>query len=436
MPHRIVIVGGGAGGLELATQLGRTLGKHGKARIVLVDAQLTHIWKPLLHEVAAGTLNSYEDELNYFAHSTHHHFEFQLGRMTGLNRDKRLVELGPLTDDQGGLIAPARTLRYDTLVIAIGSNGNDFGTPGARRPAPGAREHCIFLDSRPQADRFQQQFLNMYLQAHALSANDTMPPELNIAIIGAGATGVELAAELHHAAHEFERYGLDEIPPQHVRITLIEAADRVLPVLPPQTSARAEQQLRNLGVQVLTGTRVSAIHANGVECDGGRLVPASLKVWAAGIKAPEFLKTLDLETNRINQLVVLPTLQTTRDESVFALGDCASCQLPGQDRPVPPRAQTAHQQAYHLVRALTARLEGRPLPEFRYSDKGSLVSLSKSDSVGHLMGGLDVQGKLARLMYTSLYRLHQAALHGWVKMLVIFGKDLLNRTHGPTLKLH
>jgi len=429
MPHRIVIVGGGAGGLELATQLGHALGKPGKARIVLVDAQLTHIWKPLLHEVAAGTLNSYEDELNYFAHSTHHHFEFQLGRMTGIDRENKRLLLGPLVADNGDAIAPERSLSYDTLVIAIGSTGNDFGTPGAR-------EHCIFLDSRPQADRFQQQFLNMYLQAHALSSRDTLPPELNIAIIGAGATGVELAAELHHAAHEFERYGLDEIPPQHVRITLIEAADRVLPVLPPQTSAAAERQLRDLGVQVLTGTRVLAIHANGVECDGARLVPASLKVWAAGIKAPDFLKSVDLEINRINQLVVRPTLQTTRDDAIFAMGDCSSCLLPGHERPVPPRAQTAHQQAVFMVKALTARVQGRPLPDFHYSDKGSLVSLSKSNSVGHLLGNLNVQGRLARLMYTSLYRLHQAALHGWVKMLIIFGKDTLSRSSGPSLKLH
>ncbi len=424
-PHRIVIVGGGAGGLELATQLGHRFGKKGKAKVILVDAQLTHIWKPLLHEVAAGTLNSYEDELNYFAHGSRHHFEFQLGRMTGLDRDSRRIRLAPLQDEQGQEIAPGRDLAYDTLVMAIGSTANDFGTPGAR-------EHCIFLDSRPQADRFQQQFLNMYLQAHALGSNDTMPPGLNIAIIGAGATGVELAAELHHAAHEFERYGLDDIPPQH----LIEAADRILPVLSPKTSAAAQRQLEQLGVQVLTSTRVKAIHADGVECEGDRLVPASLRVWAAGIKAPEFLDGLGLETNRIHQLVVRQTLQVTRDDHIFAMGDCASCTLPGSERPVPPRAQVAHQQAVFLVKALRARLEGRPLPAFAFSDMGSLVSLSASGSVGHIAGNINVQGRLARLMYVTLYRLHQKALHGLLKAAVIFFKDQLSRTSGPTLKLH
>ena len=214
--HHIVIVGGGAGGLGLATQLGHKLGKAKKAKITLIDAHLTHIWKPLLHEVAAGTLNSFEDELNYFAHSVKHHFEFQLGRMVDIDRSNKKLQLAPLSDEQGQQVAPARAISYDTLVVAIGPTANDFGTQGAR-------DNCIFLDSRPQADRFQQQFLNMYLQAHALPADVSPPPELNVAIIGAGATGVELAAELHHACHEFVRYGLDDIAPQNVNITLIEA---------------------------------------------------------------------------------------------------------------------------------------------------------------------------------------------------------------------
>ena len=182
--HHIVIVGGGAGGLGLATQLGHKLGKRKQAKITLIDAHLTHIWKPLLHEVAAGTLNSFEDELNYFAHSVKHHFDFQLGRMVDINREQKKVLLAPLISEQGEEVAPARAIDYDTLVVAIGSTANDFGTQGAR-------DNCIFLDSRPQADRFQQQFLNMYLQAHALPADKTIPPELNVAIIGPGESGVK-----------------------------------------------------------------------------------------------------------------------------------------------------------------------------------------------------------------------------------------------------
>jgi NADH dehydrogenase len=428
--HRIVIVGGGAGGLGLATQLGHKLGKSKKAKITLVDAHLTHIWKPLLHEVAAGTLNSFEDELNYFAHSVKHHFEFQLGRMVDINRTEKHVMLAPLMTDDGKEVAPARSLPYDTLVLAIGSTANDFGTQGAR-------ENCIFLDSRPQADRFQQQFLNMYLQAHALPNHISLPPELNVAIIGAGATGVELAAELHHACHEFVRYGLDDIAPQNVNITLIEAADRVLPVLPAATSAAAEAQLTKLGITVRTKTKVVAIHADGIECEGGLHIPASLRVWSAGIKAPDFLHNIaDLETNRINQLVVKPSLQCTRDDNIFAFGDCASCTLPNMSRPVPPRAQSAQQQANYLVKALAAHIANKPLPVYKYSDFGSLISLSEGNSVGSLVGNINVKGRIARLMYVMLYRMHQYSLHGFFKTLMLWSKDQLSKSSSPTLKLH
>lgn len=429
-PIRIVIVGGGAGGLELATRLGKSLGKSGKAQVILVDSTLTHIWKPLLHEVAAGTINSFEDELNYFAHASKNYFEFHLGQMKGIDRETKRIILEPLTDGLGHEIAPERSLRYDNLVISIGSTSNDFGTVGAK-------ENCIFLDSRAQADRFQREFLNLYLQAQARSLETTSPQVLNIAIIGAGATGVELAAELHHATHEFIRYGLNSIDPKNVSITLIEAADRILPVLSTQNSAAATKQLIAFNIDVMTSRRVTAIHPDSVECDGGIFIPATLKVWSAGIKAPDVLKEIaGLETNRINQLVVRPTLQTTRDDSIFAFGDCA-CYIPeGAERPVPPRAQVANQQAIVLAKILKAKIAGKPLPTFTFSDKGSLISLGETNTVGNLVNKINVQGMFARIMYLSLYRLHQVALHGVFKTSVLMFKDLLSRTSGPTLKLH
>ncbi|MFN3586928.1 MAG: NAD(P)/FAD-dependent oxidoreductase, partial [Moraxellaceae bacterium] len=422
--------GAAAGGLALATALGHRLGRHGMARIILVDAGLTHIWKPLLHEVAAGTINSFEDELNYFAHGAKNHFEFQLGRMDGLDRERRTIHLAPLTGENGEVIAEGRDVSYDTLVLAIGSTSNDFGTKGAR-------DNCIFLDARPQADRFHKKFLDMYLQAHAMPEDAPVRPELNIAIVGAGATGVELAAELHHASHEFVQYGLDEIDPHHVHITLIEAAPRILPVLPEAASRAAHKQLEKLGIRVLTGQLVTEITPEGLHTKDGLFVPASLKVWSAGIKAPDFLKDLGgLETNRINQLVVGPTLQTTRDDNIFAFGDCASCQLPGMERPLPPRAQTAHQQAKYLARALVSRIEKEALPAFVYRDYGSLISLSSANTVGSLTGNINIQGRIARLMYLSLYRMHQVSLHGVFKTFVLWCKDMLSKTSGPTLKLH
>ncbi|SDG50424.1 NADH dehydrogenase [Pseudomonas benzenivorans] len=433
MSHRIVIVGGGAGGLELATRLGRTLGKRGQARVTLVDANLTHIWKPLLHEVAAGSLNSSEDELNYVAQAKWNHFEFQLGRMAGLNRAERRISLAATLDERGEVLVPERELGYDSLVLAVGSSTNDFGTTGAA-------EHCLFLDTREQAERFHRQLLSHYLRAHANQDGST--GQISVAIVGAGATGVELAAELHHAAHELAAYGLDRIRPENMRITLIEAGPRVLPALPERIGKPVHQTLEKLGVTVLTNAAVSQVTHDALLTAQGDSISASLKVWAAGIRAPSFLKELDgLESNRINQLQVRPTLQTTRDDNIFAFGDCAACPQPGGDgRNVPPRAQAAHQQASLLAKSLKLRIAGQALPEYRYRDYGSLISLSSFSAIGNLMGNLTgsvmLEGWLARVFYISLYRMHQMALYGPLRTLLLMLSDRIGRSTEPRLKLH
>lgn len=432
MTHRIVIVGGGAGGLELATRLGKTLGKRGTASVVLVDANLTHIWKPLLHEVAAGSLNSYEDELNYVAQAKWNHFQFQLGRMTGLDRANKQLHLAATLDENGNELVPARSLDYDSLVIAVGSTTNDFGTLGAA-------EHCLFLDTRKQAERFHQQLLNRYLRAHAGLTDLT--EEITVAIVGAGATGVELAAELHNAAHELASYGLGRIKPENLRITLIEAGPRVLPALPERIGGPVHTTLEKLGVTVLTNAAVSEVTADSLITASGQVIPATLKVWAAGIRAPVFLKDLDgLESNRINQLQVRPTLQTTRDDNIFAFGDCAACPQPGTDRNVPPRAQAAHQQASLLAKALKLRIEGQTLPEYKYRDYGSLISLSSFSAVGNLMGNLMgsvmLEGWLARMFYISLYRMHQMALYGAFRTMMLMLSSRIGRGTEPRMKLH
>lgn len=433
MTHRIVIVGGGAGGLELATRLGKTHGKRGKASVTLVDANLTHIWKPLLHEVAAGSLNSSEDELNYVAQAKWNHFEFQLGRMNGLDRELKKISLSATLDENGQELVPARELSYDTLVIAVGSTTNDFGTQGAA-------EHCLFLDTRKQAEKFHQQLLNHYLRAHA-GQTDAVE-KISVAIVGAGATGVELAAELHNAAHELAAYGLGRIKPENMHITVIEAGPRVLPALPERIGGPVHKTLEKLGVTVLTNSAVSEVTADSLITKEGRVIPASLKVWAAGIRAPGFLNEIaGLETNRINQLVVRPTLQTTRDDNIFAFGDCAACPQPGTDRMVPPRAQAAHQQASLLAKSLKLRLEGKSnLPDYQYRDYGSLISLSSFSAVGNLMGSLMgsvmLEGWLARMFYISLYRMHQMALYGTFRTLMLMLGSRIGRGTEPRLKLH
>ena len=435
-PHRIVVVGGGAGGLELVTRLGDTLGRRGRAQVTLVDRGRTHLWKPLLHQVAAGCMDLNDHALDYLAQARWHHFAFQLGQMTGLDRARRCVRLGPLQDPETGEeVLPERELPYDTLVLALGSQTNDFGTPGAQA-------HAIALDTPEQAERFRSRLLNACLRANA-QGGPREPWQLHVAIIGAGATGVELAAELHNTTRELVSFGLDRIDPaRDLRITLIEAAPRVLPALPERLSVAATGLLQRLGVEVCTGERVTEVGARGVRTASGREVPAELTVWAAGIKAAEFLSGLDgLETNRINQLVVNEFLQTSRDPHIFALGDCAACPWPEKGGWVPPRAQSAHQQASHLLRNLPRRLRGEALQPWRYRDFGSLVSLGEYSTVGSLMGGISrrslmIEGWFAGLMYASLYKMHEYALHGFAKVTLDTLARLISRRTEPHVKLH
>jgi len=432
---QILIVGGGAGGLELATRLGDKLGRRGKATIQLIDKTRAHLWKPLLHEIAAGSMDLGVHELNYLAQSHWHHFRYRLGEMTGLDRTAREVQVAPVLDEDGQEITPQRVFRYDTLVIAVGSLTNDFGTPGVK-------EYAIALETAAEAARFHRRLVNALMRAHA-QAGKLRPEQLQVAIIGAGATGVELAAELHNTTRELVTYGLDRIDPdQDIKLNVIEASERILPALPQRLSDAATKRLEEKGVRVRTSARVAEVLPNGVRLASGEIIPAELVVWAAGVKAPDFLKDLDgLETNRTNQLVVKPTLQTTRDENIFALGDCAACPWLGTDVNVPPRAQAAHQQATHMVKQLERRLRGKALRPYQYRDFGSLVSLGEYTTVGNLMGALVggsllIEGYLARLMYTSLYKMHELALHGFTKVALDTLARMINRRTEPHVKLH
>ncbi len=433
-----MIVGGGAGGLELATKLGNTLGKKKVAEIILIDAKKTHVWKPLLHEIAAGSLNPDKDELEYLAQAHWHHFKFRYGRVNEVDSKNKTVSIEPTYDIDGTEIIPLRKIKYDTLVLSVGSTVNDFNIPGAK-------EFAVALDTQDQAERFHQKLHNSILRAQTQKGS-VRPGQLEVVIVGGGATGVELAAELHKATREMTAYGLDRVnPDRDISIYLVEASNRLLPALPPKISASVESELRKLNVKLFLGERVTKVTKEGIETQSGKKILSSLVVWAAGIKAPEFLSQIKgIETNSIHQIKVESTLQSTSNTDIFAFGDCAACPVkPGSDLLVPPRAQAAHQQASMLYKSIKSKVlkPNKALPNYVYKDYGSLVNLGRYSTVGNLMGSLlggsmFVEGLIARLMYLMLYQMHLSALHGVVSVVFrLLGKIISRRTEAR-VKLH
>ncbi len=432
---QIVVVGGGAGGLELVTRLGSKLPRNAYD-IILVDKNPTHIWKPLLHEVAAGSLDANLDEVGYRSHAFRWGYRYFDGALEAIDRDLQEIIIAPILDEDGREVIGRHRIRYDYLVLAVGSVSNDFGTPGVRA-------HCMSLESRIDADRFRRRLLNQCLRVSRAMVRDPATEAFaRVAIVGGGATGVELAAELYSAADALGYYGLEVFDAGRLQVTLIEAGPRILPALPDKLAAAATAELEALGVRVLAGTQVVEATESAIVTKNGESIEADILVWAAGVKGADFLKDIGgLETTRNNQLVVRPTLQTSRDDRIFAIGDCAFFLPEGAEKPIPPRAQSAHQMAdtvYHNVRAL---IDHKALKPFVYHDNGSLVSLARYTTVGSLMGNLvggrmAIEGRLARLVYTSLYRMHLVAIHGWLKGSSLMLVGHVNQVVRPKLKLH
>lgn len=432
---QIVIVGGGAGGLELV----RKLASHyddDDFDIILVDRNTSHIWKPLLHEVAAGSLDANLDEVGYRAHAFRWGYRYFDGALEAIDREAQEVIIAPIMDEDGSEVIGRHTIRYDYLVLAVGSVSNDFGTPGVK-------ENCLSLESRKDADRFRRKLLNQCLRvSRQMTLDPAADAHARVAIVGGGATGVELSAELYSAATALGYYGLEVFDEKRLQVTLIEAGPRILPALPEKLAAAATAELEALGVRVLTGTKVTAATPEAIETADGETIAADIMVWAAGVKGADFLAHIGgLETTRSNQLVVHPTLQTSHDDRIFAIGDCAYFVPSDGAKPIPPRAQAAHQMAdtaYHNIRAL---ISGKELKHFVYKDMGSLVSLARYTTVGSLMGNLvggrmAIEGRLARFVYISLYRMHLFAIHGWLKGLSLLIIGHVNQVVRPKLKLH
>ena len=441
-PCRIVVMGGGAGGLELAIRTARATRPGRRAEVTLVDRRSTHLWKPRLHEVAAGLLIPAEEEAGYAAQACSHGFSFVLGEVTRLDTQLRRLAVAPVLAPEGDPIAlargrellPARALDYDIAVLAIGSTANDFGTPGVR-------EHAYSLDTSEDAQRVHRGLL-----AQAARVKAGVQDCLRVVIVGAGTTGVELAAELRNSAHRLAQYR-SLIDPGQLSITVVDAAERALPGAAPALSDYAARMLEAHGSRLILGAKVTRVGADAVELDDGRRCPADLVVWASGVKAeqlaqpPEGLKRVGAGRIAVDACLRALDEGGTPVEGLYCIGDCAAFPAGAKGEPLGATAQAASQQAQLLARSLARQLRGRHPLAFRFRYKGTLVSLGEGQAVGDLPtpirgGGLKISGAGAKIAYTGLYQAHLAELFGWPRTAALTLSGFLRHSAQPSVKLY
>ncbi|MFI4846902.1 MAG: NAD(P)/FAD-dependent oxidoreductase [Candidatus Makana argininalis] len=428
---KIVIIGGGIGGLKLSTNLGLKFKKNEKISITLIDKNPNYIWKPLLHEVASGSIDENINSLNYLYHSKNNYFKFEIGEMIDIDRINKNVILGEIIDKNGILISKKRIIFYDILIISIGSTSNDFNIQGVK-------ENCKFLDDIKQAKNINKNIINLFNKFYFKKKKKK---KIKISIIGGGATGVELSSEILNTFNEFQKYKSNNFDKNLLQIKLLEASKNILPSLNKKISYFTTKELIKIGINILTNTMVTKVDSFGLYTKNNKYIKSDIMIWTAGIKAPDFIKKIScLETNNINQIIVKSTLQTTIDSNIFAIGDCSYC-LCKDGIISPPRAQAANQMAYILYKNIISILKNKPLKKYTYKDSGTFISLSKFNSFGILINNFIkkkffIKGKIARLLYLIIYRTYQISLYGCVKTVLIIIIDYINKKLRPNVKLY
>ncbi len=383
-PH-IVIVGGGFGGMEVAWGL-RSQVKQGKIAVTLINVTNYFLFTPLLHEVATGGLSAgsvAEPLREVFAHTG---ISVIQGEVTKVDVDKKTVFLGH------------HAIPYDILVLSTGASTNYFDTPGAL-------EYALPLKTLADASAIRARIIDAFETASLVTTSAERKQLLSFVVVGAGATGVELAAELaEFAFHIAHRYFCDRtscILHNEVSVTLVSAGPELLAQFPLPTRLAAEKRLRKLGVQLRLGIQVGEVDATGVNMNDGWRIPSGLTVWTAGVKAvlPPLAQSstsakaqLWPQTN--NRAELGPTLLAVNHKNIFILGDAANG--------LPMLAQVAVAQGRAVANNIVLLLAGRPLIPFVYHSRGSFVSLGQWFAAGTI-GKLNIHGRLTWWLWRTIY---------------------------------
>jgi NADH dehydrogenase len=423
--HRVVVVGGGFGGLNAVRRL-----RDAPVEVTLVDRQNFHLFQPLAYQVATGSLASAEVAAPLRAVLKRQaNARVLLATVTGFDLAARELVLGDLPDGEA-----ERRLPYDTLVVAGGSAYSYFGHDEWREFAPELKSLGGALDIRGR-------LLSAFEAAELEIDPERRRAWLTFAVVGAGPTGVEMAGQIAELARDTLRGDFRNVEPEHARIVLLDAADRVLPAFPPGLSRHAASELSQLGVEPLLGRMVVDIDADSVtwEEDGEHVrMAARTVVWAAGVIASPLARMLGeatgVDVDKAGRLAVGPDLSVAGHPEVLALGDMVSvCGPDGAPVGLPGLAPVAIQQGRYAAKAIAARLRGEQPRPFRYLDKGNLATIGRTRAVAELRGPINLWGLPAWLAWLGVHIYYLIGFQNRLLVLLRWTFSFLTRGRGARL---
>ncbi len=374
---RVVILGGGFGGLYAAKALARV-----PVDITLIDRRNHHLFQPLLYQVATAALSAVD-------------VGEPIRKVLRRQRNATVLMAHAESVDVAGrrvLLAGGAEVTYEYLIVATGATHSYFGNADWQRHAPG-------LKTIEDALTIRRNLLSAFEHAEAAEDDEERRAWITFVVIGGGPTGAEMAGAMaevarHTLARDFRRFD-----PGDARILLLEGSDRILPAYPPDLSARAQLQLERLGVEVRTGTMVTAVDAEGVEANGARIA-SRVVVWGAGVAASPLGASLGAPLDRAGRVLVEPDLSIAGHPEVFVIGDLAAVRQDGEE--VPGIAPAAIQGGWHAAASIRRTLRGQPAEPFRYRDRGSMATLGRKAAVA-VIGRLRLSGLVAWLAWLFVH---------------------------------
>lgn len=415
--HRVIVLGGGFGGLLAAQKLKRV-----PVQVRLFDRRNFHLFQPLMYQVATGSLSP---------------GEIAAPLRSVLNKQKNTeVLLGEAADIDPAnnhiMLKDGAQFAYDSLIVATGSQTSYYGNDAWREVAPS-------LKSVEEATAIRHKILVAFERAERATTPEDVKAWLTFVIVGAGATGLELAGALAEIANETLKHDFRNINPSEARILLVEGGPRILPAFPEDLSLRAEKLVARLGVEILKGVKVTRIDEDGVTLErpsGNESLRAKTVLWAGGVTINEFGRKLaervHAQTDRIGRILVTPQLTVPGYPNIFVVGDLALANG-AKGKPLPGVAQVAMQGGAYAAKVIRARVEKKPEPPpFRYFDKGDMAVIGRAAAVANIFG-FHLSGLPAWLVWLFIHLMYIVEFQSRVLVFIQWGFEYLTFSRGARL---